>query len=120
MDVHTHGILDYGAVQSLFTCSSLGARYQQATLIGSSGRIEIETPFTPPNESCLLKLYQGSRLTEIRIEGVDQYRCQVEQFGQSLQEGQSTPYAMQDALKHMMSLDALKVSARQGQWINLR
>ena len=67
----TSAMLDYGAGQCHFHCSTQLVPYQRMQLLGTRGRIELEIPFNaPPDRPARLLIDDGSRLTgeSIRVE----------------------------------------------------
>ncbi|MFC1652516.1 Gfo/Idh/MocA family protein [Planctomycetota bacterium] len=120
VDVLTSACLDYGSVQSLFTCTSMGGRYQRVLILGSNGRIEIEIPFNAPTDQpCRLWLQQEHRITEIVCAVANQYTLQVEAFAEAICTGNALPYNLEDAVANMDIIDTLVESAKRNEWVTL-
>lgn len=122
IDRLTSGILDFGSVQSTFTCSTQMAPYQRVQILGTEGRIEVEIPFNaPPDRPCRIivdscvDLFGGG----IRVESFDvcdQYTIQGDAFSRAIQEGGEVPTPLEDSVRNMAVIDAIFRSEGSGRW----
>jgi predicted dehydrogenase len=114
------GLMDFGNGSSSFTCSTQMMPFQRVQVLGTKGRIEVEVPVNaPPNDSMRLTLFTAEGAELITIPPVDQYTLQADAFYQAVNNGQSLPVSMQDAINNMMVIDALFTSAREERWVGL-
>jgi predicted dehydrogenase len=115
-------IMEFGAGQAVFTCSTQMVPYQRMQFLGTKGRIEIEIPFNaPPNKPTRIFLDDGSdvRGAGIRIETIpacDQYTIQGDVFSEAILEDRDVPVPLEDAIANMAVIDAIFRSAESGKW----
>ncbi len=115
-------ILDFPSGQAIFTCSTQLVPYQRMHLVGTKGRIEIEIPFTAPNDRpCRFFIDDGGDLfgNNISIETLptcDQYTIQGDLFSRALREGREVPVPLADGIKNMSVIEAAFRSAHSGKW----
>lgn len=116
-DRTTSGILDFGQAVTTFTCSTQMARYQRVAVFGTDGRIEIEVPFTPPQDRPTRILSQADGTTkEILIDPCDQYSIQADVFSRAIIDGGELPNTLHDAVSNMDVIDKIVRSATLGTW----
>jgi len=116
-------MLEYSDGRHLhYTCSTQGAPYQTLQLMGTKGRLEIVTPFTPqPGSATTLIIDDGKTLDRsgVRTETMphcDQYAEQVEAFALTVINGGTLPYGIDDSILNMRVLDAIYRSEKTGGW----
>lgn len=118
----TSGMLDYGGVHLVFTCSTQAVAYQRVNVFGTKGRIEIEIPFNAPaTDPCKVFLDDGSTLncssaTTTSFPVVDQYSLQSEAFSRVIRDGGSVENGIDVAIGNMRVIDALFRSAESNRW----
>lgn len=120
VDVLTSAILDYPSGQCVFTCSTQLVRRQSMQFFGTTGRIELEIPFTTP--AALPSRIQidegvGGVVTVEEFAPCDQYTIQGDLFSRAIREGGPPPVPLEDSLRNMTVIDALFRSAETGQWV---
>jgi predicted dehydrogenase len=112
------GILDFGIGNSEFTCATQTYFYQWANILGSEGRIEMEIPYTPPNDRpCKIFLYDHEGREKIVFEIQDQYTLQGDKFSQAILNNSEVPTPLEDAVNNMKVIDGIFLSAKTGKWV---
>ncbi|OGC01273.1 NAD-binding protein [candidate division KSB1 bacterium RBG_16_48_16] len=113
-------ILDFGSGTSTFTCSTQLCNFQRANIFGTSGRIEIEIPFTaPPHKACRLWHQDGQEIREIVFDAVDQYTIQCDEFARAVLNNSPVPYPLKDGVANMRVIEAVFMSVAQDCWVSL-
>ena len=115
------GMLRFAAGQATFTCSGQLVPHQRMQLFGTTGRIEVEIPFSaPPDRPARLRLDDGSALDgegeTIELPPVDQYALQADRFAEAVRGIGEVPVPLEDAVGNMAVLDALFRSAQTQRW----
>jgi len=114
------GILEFEKGIATFTCSTQLTNHQRVSIYGASGRIEIETPFTPqPDESAKIIHEVGSEQQEILVEPFDQYTIQGDLFSQAILNGTYVPTRLEDGVANMRVVEGVIKSHKTGTWINV-
>jgi predicted dehydrogenase len=104
----TSGVLDFGDGTATFSCATQLPWQQQVTIIGSTGRIEVDRPFNPhADQPSSYRLVRGDNLEECGFPPHDQYRAMVEQFNQAILQGTAVPTGLDDAVANMTVIDAV-------------
>jgi predicted dehydrogenase len=123
VDRVTSGMLAFpGGGQLTFTSALQLAPYQRVTVLGSSGRIEVQVPFTPNKDhSCRVvidtgKAQDGSSAEVENFPAVDQYALQCDAAAQVFQGNATQEFPIEDAIANMRVIDALYRSADSGKW----
>jgi len=112
------GILDFGRGTSTFTCSTQLASCQRVDILGTEGRIEIETPGTPPpDQPCKIFYQHGTVIEEITFDPCNQYTIQGDLFSLSVLNDTAVPTPLEDAVANMKVIDAVVRSSQSGSWI---
>jgi predicted dehydrogenase len=115
-------MLDFGAGQAVFTCSTQLVPFQQMQVLGSKGRVEIEIPYNiPPDEPTRIFIDDGHLLAgkSARVEEfpiANQYTIQGDAFSKAVQDGTDVPVPLEDALANMRVIEAVLRSGQSGQW----
>ena len=120
VDCLTSAILEFPQGHAIFTVGMETFPVQRAQLIGTGGHIEMVNPWNPPgdspseivvNSSPSLEKPMPQRLT---FDPVDQYTVLAEGFARAAQAGGPSPIPLEDSIKNMAVLDALRRSAASG------
>jgi predicted dehydrogenase len=120
VDRLTSAILEFPQGHAIFTTGMETFPAQRASLIGTGGQIELVNPWNPPgsspseivvNTSPSLENPTPQRLT---FDPVDQYTILAEHFARAAQAGNPGPIPLEDSIKNMAVLDALRRSAASG------
>ncbi|BCP55941.1 deoxyfructose oxidoreductase [Kaistia sp. 32K] len=100
--------------------STQAFRFQRVGIVGTEGRIELDTPFSAPTDETsriLLDVHgPGQPVEKITFPPVDQYALQAEAFSRAVRGTGPWRYGLDDALANMAVLDALFRSERSGNW----
>ncbi|HSC52231.1 MAG TPA: Gfo/Idh/MocA family oxidoreductase [Phnomibacter sp.] len=117
-------ILDFSVdglpATSVFTCSTQMVPFQRATILGTTGAIEIEIPFNvPADKPSRLWVYTAKGKEEVSFDAVDQYTLQGTSFSQSILDDSPVYTSIDDAVENMQVLDAIFASAKNQQWVKL-
>jgi predicted dehydrogenase len=122
IDRLTSAMLDFKSGQSTFTCSTQLAQCQSMQMFGTRGRIEVETPFTPPpTRRARIFIKDDSNNTDNSMEVLEfplcnQYTIQGDRFSQAIRENAEQSIALEDSVKNMAVIDAVVRSAHSRQW----
>ena len=120
-DVLMSAILQFSSGQSHFTCGTQLAYLQKMQMAGTKGRIEIESPLNPPSD-------QSSRILIGDLKGtaegtiaetfpyVDQFTIQGDAFSKAIREDAEVPVPLEDSVKNMAVIEAVRRSAESGKW----
>lgn len=120
IDRLTSGILDFEEGMSTFVCSTQLVNQQYARVLGTKGKIEIVTPFTPqPNEHTKIILDNGAKRKEITFEPCDKYTIQGDLFSIAILNDQDPPTPIEDGIANMKVIDAIFKSSESGKFISL-
>ncbi len=113
VDRLTSAMLDFPSGQSVSTCSTQLVNYQRMQFFGTTGQIEIEIPFNAPPD----------RPTRIFVNGApqefpvcDQYTIQGDEFSRAIRNDTEVPVPLEDAMRNMAVIDAVKRAAASGRW----
>jgi len=112
-------ILDFGNGRSAtFTVSTQSHRFQQAQILGRTGRIEIDIPVnTPKDRACEVTVDTEVDGIEVLSFGpADQYAAQADEFAAAIRSGGQAPTPLSDAIANMAVIDAAFASAASDSW----
>lgn len=115
-------MLDFPSGQATFTCSTQLVPYQRMHFFGTRGRIEILIPFNaPPDQPMRILIDDGSDLFGAEVEtkefpACDQYMIQGDLFSRAIRENLEQPIPLEDALKNMAVIEAIRRAAESGAW----
>ncbi|HZL28553.1 MAG TPA: Gfo/Idh/MocA family oxidoreductase [Acidobacteriaceae bacterium] len=122
IDRLTSAIMQFGAAQAVFTCSTQLVPYQGLQFFGTKGRIQLEIPFNaPPDRSVRLLIDDGtdlfgSGITTETFPAIDQYTLQGDAFSRAILTNTEVPTPLEDAIATMSVIEAIFRSAETGQW----
>ena len=122
VDVMTSAILRFPRGHAIFTCGMQLAPEQRAQLLGSKGHIDIGHAWNPASDQpCALVLETSDRLEvtaaeRIEFAPVNQYTILAQLFARAAATGGPAPIPLEDSIKNMAVLDALRRSATSGRW----
>jgi predicted dehydrogenase len=118
-------MLDFPSGQATFTCSTQLAAYQRMHFFGTRGRIEVLIPFNaPPDLPVRILIDDGSDLFGANIEVkefpiCDQYTIQGDLFSRAIRENVEQMIPLEDAVKNMAVIEAIRRAAESGTWENV-
>jgi predicted dehydrogenase len=121
VDRLTSAVLEFPAGTSTFTCGTQIAPYQRVNIFGTSGRIEIEVPFSaPPNRPCRMWLRTRGqadvKVEELTLDVCNQYTLQADAFGRAILADRPVPTPLADAVANMRVIERVFGSAERGHW----
>jgi predicted dehydrogenase len=118
----TSALLDFGAGQAIFTCSTQLVPYQRVQFFGTTGRIEIEIPFNAPKDRPTRIFVDdtgelfGSGIKTEAFPTADQYTMQGDAFSRAVLDNTEVPVPLEEAISNMAVIEAIFRSAQSGQW----
>ena len=97
-----------------FDCGFTGAYRRSATIVGTEGTIHLANPWTPgPDEKTTLHVTRSEGSDTFTIPAADEYALEVEHFCNVVRgEEAALRWSIDDAVKQMRVLDALRESAK--------
>ncbi|MGB5554061.1 MAG: Gfo/Idh/MocA family oxidoreductase [Flavobacteriaceae bacterium] len=120
VDISTSGILEFEAGTSVFFSSIQLYENQKVRLFGTEGIIELELPFNPPIDSpSKIWVTKQNNRTEIKLDPSNQYTLQADFFSNAILKNAQLPMLFEDAVKNMVVIEAIKMSADLGEAIRL-
>jgi predicted dehydrogenase len=123
-DILTSAILKFPSGQSQFTCSTQLAYFQRMQFAGTKGRIEIGFPINPPADqpSCISIGPLKGPSEDIDVETfpyVDQFTVQGDAVSKAILENTQVPVPLEDSIKNMAVIEAVRRSAESLKWVHL-
>ena len=118
----TSALLDFGAGQAIFTCSTQLVPYQRVQFFGTTSRIEIEIPFNAPKDRPTRIFVDdtgelfGSGIKTEAFPTADQYTMQGDAFSRAVLDNTEVPVPLEEAISNMAVIEAIFRSAETGQW----
>jgi len=122
VDVMTSALLRFPRGHATFTCGMQFAPQQRAQILGSKGHIDLLHAWNPASyQVSELLVETGSRLEapaaeRIEFPAVNQYTILAQLFARAAQTGGPAPIPLEDSIKNMAVLDALRRSVASGHW----
>jgi predicted dehydrogenase len=122
VDVMTSAILRFPRGHAILTCALRLAPQQRAQILGSKGHIDVMHAWNPASDQpSSLVLETSARLEEptaerIEFPAVNQYTILAQLFARAAATGGPGPIPLEDSVKNMAVLDALRRSAASGRW----
>jgi predicted dehydrogenase len=123
-DILTSAILDFNGApgHAVFTCSTQAVPNQRIHVLGTTGRLEVEVPFTPsPDQTSRIYIDDGATLPNrnpevIEFEPCDQYTLQGDIFSKAILGDTELPLSLEESVMNMAVIEALFRSAASGTW----
>jgi len=119
----TSAILEYPAGHCIFTASTQAVYYQKMQFVGTTGRIDVEVPFNPPNEKPARifiddgkDLYAGGSAVIESFPICNQFTIQADLFSAAIRDDTEVPNPLEDSICNMAVIEALFRSAESGKW----
>jgi predicted dehydrogenase len=122
VDVMASALLRFPRGHAIFTCGMQFAPQQRAQILGSKGHIDVTHAWNPAHDQPSdLVLETSTRLEtpaaeHIEFPAVNQYTILAQLFARAAQSGGPAPIPLEDSIKNMAVLDALRRSAVSGHW----
>ena len=120
VDRLSSAVLEFPQGHAIFTVGMETFPVQRACLIGTAGHLEMVNPWNPPGTSPSELVVNVSASLEIpapervSFDPVDQYTVLAERFAQAAETGSPGPVPLEDSIKNMAVLDALRRSTASG------
>lgn len=120
VDRYCSALLEFSGGTCVFTCATQLAPAQRVLVFGENARIEVEIPFNAPNDRpCRILIDDGSDLAggSRRVEELpvcDQYAIQADEFSLAVMGRRPVPVPLEDSLRTMAVIEALRASAASG------
>jgi predicted dehydrogenase len=127
----TSAILDFGVGQATFVVGTQHVAYQSVHVFGTTGHIEVPTPFNPPYDreahlyvddgllstpDFTVKHSPEERSEQVTTGAQNQYTLQFQAISSAIRNGRPAPHDMRDAVSNMRVIDALFRAAESGRW----
>jgi predicted dehydrogenase len=122
VDAMTSAMLRFPRGHAVFTCGMHLAPQQRAQLLGSKGHIDLLNAWNPASDQpSQLVVETGGRLEvsaaeRIEFPAVNQYTILAQLFARAAATGGPAPIPLEDSIKNMAVLDALRRSAASARW----
>jgi len=123
VDVMTSAVLRFPRGHAVFTCGMQLAPQQRAQLLGSKGHIDLLHAWNPaPDRPSALVLETSAQLEvtaaeHVEFAAVNQYTILAQLFARAAAAGGGPgPIPLEDSIKNMAALDALRRSAVSRRW----
>ena len=111
IDLSTCGILEFEKGKALIHSSIRQFENQTVKISGLKGQIEVAIPFNPKyNEPSKVILINHEGVSNYYIEPCNQYVLQVDSFAKSVRNNSDVAITLDDSIKNMHVIDALKES----------
>jgi predicted dehydrogenase len=120
VDRLTSAILEFPQGHAIFSVGMETFPVQHAQLIGTGGHMEMVNPWNPAGDHPAEIVVNTSPEIDkpapppISVPAVDQYTLLAEQFARAAQTGGAGPVPLEDSIKNMAVLDALRRSLTSG------
>lgn len=103
------GLLRFEKGTSVFTCSTQCYKDQYVKVFGTKGKIEMDWPFNPDFTKTLnlQVVIDGSETIE-KFGPCDHFTLQADSFARSILEDKPVPVSLDDSIKNMEVIDAMK------------
>ncbi|MGI9435334.1 MAG: Gfo/Idh/MocA family protein, partial [Geminicoccaceae bacterium] len=119
-------ILHFPTGQAQFICSTQLVAQQRLQILGTTGRIDLDIPFTPtPDDRSRLLVDDGSHrgfasAEEFIFEDLNQYTLQGDHFACVVRGEATLDFPLEDAVKNMAVIDAIYRSGESGGWEDVK
>lgn len=118
VDIHAAGTLEFEEGRAIFFSSIQLFENQQVKLFGTAGSLEFEIPFNPlPDERVKIQWAREDLKKDIEFGPCNQYSLQTDAFSKAILNNGMLLVPLEDAIKNMTVIDALKKSDRLGEAI---
>jgi len=122
VDVLTSAVLRFARGHAVFTCGMQLAPQQRAQLLGSKGHIDVVHAWNPTHDRPSALVLETSAQLEVsaaehvEFPAVNQYTILAQLFARAAAAGGPGPIPLEDSIKNMAALDALRLSAVSRRW----
>ena len=122
VDVMTSAVLRFPRGHAIFSAGMRLAPQQHAQILGSKGHIDIQPAWNPASDQPSHLVLETSAQLEtsaaerIEFPPVNQYTILAQLFARAAATGGPPPISLEDSIKNMTVLDALRRSVASGRW----
>lgn len=121
VDRHVTGMLNFNSGMAKFSSSMQVECTQGVTVLGTKGRMVMESPFfLPDHQLSKITLSKDGEESTFTFEGINHYVSQVDALAKSIMADESTPIPLSDAQNNMKVIDGIFESDRLGAWVELK
>jgi D-xylose 1-dehydrogenase (NADP+, D-xylono-1,5-lactone-forming) len=113
-DEELAGLLEFEGGLGFVSCGAASARRERLEVVGTEGRITLDTPFRPDKAGGAMELRRGDDLTTESFGESDPYRLELEEFARTIGEGRYSAAGPEEILGNARAVEALLESARSG------
>jgi xylose dehydrogenase (NAD/NADP) len=106
------GILEFDGGTGLVSCGASSTRRERLEIVGTDGRITLDTPFRPDKAGGTMEIRRGDEATTERYGESDPYRLELEEFANAIREGRDPAIGPHEILGNARTVEALLESAR--------
>ena len=97
-----------------FDCALTMERSEAYQIQGTEGHLRVQNAFLPGTEDCVIEQFDTeNELTNITVEGADEYRIMVEHFADCVLNDRPLRYTSEEAALNMRVIEALYESAQK-------
>jgi xylose dehydrogenase (NAD/NADP) len=107
------GVLEFEGGLGVVSCSISSARRERLEIVGTEGRISLDTPFRADKAGGKLEITRGGETTTESFGEADPYRAELEEFAAAIREDREPAVGPQEILGNARAIGALLQSARQ-------
>jgi predicted dehydrogenase len=114
VDILASGILEFDGGHATFTCATQAEPHQRVLIVGTEGRLQVETPFNiPPDYPTRLHLTIGGSFSNIGeaevlvVPAADKFTIQGDLFSEAILRKRPVPISPADAIANMKVMDRL-------------
>jgi predicted dehydrogenase len=105
---------------SRFTSATQQSEFQKVILLGSSGYIEMDTPFiVSAGLSSEVYIVNGKEINTVKFKPCNQYKEQFDSFSKSIINNEPVPLQLSESVANMRIIEALQKSAKTGNWVEI-
>ncbi|MCY3629016.1 MAG: Gfo/Idh/MocA family oxidoreductase [Bacteroidota bacterium] len=117
-DTSTTALLDFAQGGATVICGTQIQRAEHVTIVGTKGKITLQTPFNiPPDEPAYLDLQQDQERSIHTLGPANQFSEQCDAFAAAVIDGEPLCTPIVDSLNNMRVIDACFQSAQANTWI---
>ncbi len=119
-------ILHFPGGQAQFICSTQLVPQQRMQILGTTGRIDLDIPFTPLQDETSRVLLDDGRhrgfagSEEFVFKNINQYTLQGDHFARVVRGDATLDFPLEDAVRNMAVVDAIYRSGKSGGWETVR
>ena len=106
------GVLEFDEGLAFVSCSISSARRERLEIVGTDGRIALNTPFRPDKAGGEIEIVRGDESSTEHFGQSDPYRLELEEFAAAIREKRDPAVGASDILGNARAVEAILESAR--------